>query len=145
LIFLLFVLGELIFFWFWWAFWLFFNEFLRKIPFRKMIVLLYNHYLFWPKRGPALGNFKFLTFLAHLAERPYEVLPSFGVRPLSSVVCSLFTFESSPLKPVHRMNQSLLGSILFLIGWFLKLFLSEMAWSNELWKDMDNMEERQVE
>jgi hypothetical protein len=45
-------------------------------------MLLYNHYLFLPKRGPTLGNFKFLTFVAHLAESPYEVLPSLGVRRL---------------------------------------------------------------
>ena len=92
--------------------WFFLNEFLRKIPFRNMIVLLYNHYPFFlPKRGATLGNFNFFTFLAHLAERPYEVLPSLGVRCLSSVVCSLFTFESSPLKPLRHMSQSLLGSI----------------------------------
>jgi hypothetical protein len=56
-----------------------------------------------------LGNFKFLNSLAHLAERSYAVLPSLGVRRLLFV--SIFTFESSPLKPLRRMNQSLLGSI----------------------------------
>ena len=45
-------------------------------------------------------------FLAHLTERPCELLPSLG-----SVVSKLFTFESSPVKPPGQMNQNLVGSI----------------------------------
>jgi hypothetical protein len=44
-------------------------------------------------------------------QRQYELLPSLGVRHLSSVIRLLFTFKSSPLKTLSQMNWNLVGSI----------------------------------
>jgi hypothetical protein len=82
-------------------------------------------------------------------QRQYELLPSLGVRRLSSVYFSHFNLL--PLKTLSQMNWNLVGSIygrvhillwsiikhrhhrqfLFLIGLFLKIFSSEIAWPDE--------------
>ena len=88
-------------------------------------------------------------------QRQYELLPSLGVRRLSSVYFSHFNLllwkpsakwtetweEASMEDPLYRVHI-LLWSIcitkhgchrqfLFLIGWFKKIFSSETAWPNE--------------
>jgi hypothetical protein len=55
-----------------------------------------------------------LTFLVHLDQSPGELLPSLGVRRLSSVVCKLFTFQASSPKPLGRLETNLAGMFL---GW----------------------------
>jgi hypothetical protein len=45
-----------------------------------------------------------LFFIYFILKGPGELLPSLGVRRLSSVVCKLFTFQASSPKPLGRLE-----------------------------------------
>ena len=56
----------------------------------------------------------FFLFQFTWTKGPCELLPSLGVRRLSSVVCKLFTFQASSPKPLGRLEPNLAGMFL---GW----------------------------